>query len=64
MEIKTAFVVPKSRKAKNTFINKMDSVDEVIVEQHKGDKVFIVSLNRKDCRWINIDNDKDWEIEF
>lgn len=63
-ELPRAFVFPKSKKAKNTFINKMDSIDEVIVEQEKGDKVFIVSLNRKDCRWININHDKDWEIDL
>jgi hypothetical protein len=62
--METAFVFPKSKKAKNRFVNLMDSCDEVIVEQNKGDKVFVTSLNRKNHFWINLIQDKDWEIEF
>lgn len=62
MEI--AFVIPKSKKAKNRFANLMDSNDEVIIEQNKGEKVFVTSANRKNHFWVNLNNDKDWEIEF
>ena len=62
--METAFVIPKSKKAKNRFANMMDSVDEVIIEQNKGDKVFVTSMNHKYHFWVNLNRDTDWEIEF
>ena len=63
-ELPKAFVFPKSKKAKNRFANLMDSVDEVIIEQNHGDKVFVTSINGKNHFWVNLNHDKDWEIEF
>ena len=60
----TAFVIPKSKKAKNIFANMMENNDECIVEQHKEDKVFLASMNRKYFFWVNLNNDKDWQVEF
>jgi len=60
----TAFVIPKSKKAKNRFANMMENNDECIVEQHKEDKVFLASMNRKYFFWVNLNNDKDWQVEF
>ena len=62
--MKIAFVIPKSKKAKNRFANLMNSIDEVIVEQHMTDKVFVTSLNHKNHFWVNLNQDKDWDIEF
>jgi hypothetical protein len=62
--METAFVFPKSKKAKNRFCNVMNSIEEVIIEQNKGDKVFATSMNGKYHFWVNIHNDKDWDIEF
>ena len=62
--MKTAFVTPKSKKAKNRFANLMDSNDKVFVEQNKGDKVFVTSLNRKNHFWVNLNHDSDWEIDL
>ena len=62
--METAFVFPKSKKAKNRFANLMDSCEEVIIEQNKDNEVFVVSANRRNWFWVNIHNDKDWEIEF
>lgn len=62
--METAFVFPKSKKAKNRFCNVMDSEQEVIIEQNKGDKVFVTSKNRKYHVWINLLDDKDWDIEI
>lgn len=59
-----AFVFPKSKKAKNRFANLMDNLDEVIIEQNKGDRVFVTSKNGKNHFWVNINHDKDWIIEF
>jgi hypothetical protein len=62
--METAFVTPKSKKAKNRFANLMDSCDEVIIEQNKGNKVFVTSVNRKNHFWVNLNQDPDWEIEL
>lgn len=62
--METAFVTPKSKKAKNRFANLMDSDDKVFVEQNKGDKVFVTSLNRKNHFWVNLNHDSDWEIDL
>jgi hypothetical protein len=62
--IDLAFVTPKSKKAKNRFCNLMESESECIVEQQKGDRVFLRSLNGKNFFWVNLNNDSDWEIEF
>ena len=62
--MRTAFVAPKSKKAKNRFINTMDSVDEVIVEQMTDRNAFVTSMNRKYHFWVALTNDKDWEIDF
>jgi predicted nucleic acid-binding Zn finger protein len=42
----------------------MDHNDECIVEQHRGDKVFLTSANGRNHFWVNLSNDKDWNIEF
>jgi len=60
----TAFVTPKSSKAKNRFANLMDRNDECIIEQHRGDKVFLTSANGRNHFWVNLTSDKDWNIEF
>lgn len=60
----TAFVTPKSKKARNRFCNLMGQESECIIEQHKGDRVFLTSINGKNHFWVNLLNDSDWEIEF
>jgi hypothetical protein len=60
----TAFVIPKSKKAKNRFANLMDSNEECIIEQNKGDRVFLRSLNGKNFFWVNLNSDSDWIVEL
>ncbi len=60
----TAFVTPKSKKAHNRFANLMNRESECIVEQQKGDRVFLRSLNGKNFFWVNINSDSDWSIEL
>jgi predicted nucleic acid-binding Zn finger protein len=60
----TAFVTPKSKKAKNCFARMMNYNDECIVRQHKGNKVFLSTMNEKYSFWVNIEKDSDWIIEF
>jgi len=60
----TAFVIPKSNKARNRFANLMQSESECIVEQIKGNRVFLRSSNNRNFFWVNVHNDSDWEIEM
>ena len=60
----TAFVTPKSKKAHNRFCNLMNRNNECIVEQHRGDKVFLTSVNGKNHFWVNLTADVDWNIKF
>lgn len=60
----TAFVTPLSKKAKNRFANLMNSDPECIIEQNKGDRVFLTSNNGKNHFWVSLNGDKDWEIEL
>ena len=62
--METAFVTPKSKKARNRFCNLMNQESECIVEQHKENKVFLRSLNGKNFFWVNLFNDSDWEVEL
>jgi len=55
-------VQPKSSKAKNRFINQMDSLHAMEVEQENATQFFVVSINRKYCFWLNKENDPHWEI--
>ena len=64
METESAFVTPKSKKSHNRFCNQMDSESECVIEQNKGDRVFLRSLNGKNFFWANLNNDSDWEVEF
>ena len=60
----TAFVTPKSKKSHNRFCNLMNRNSECIVEQHKGDKVFLTSANGKNHFWVNLAADVDWNIKL
>lgn len=55
-------VQPKSSKAKNRFINQMDSLHAMEVEQENDHQFFVVSINRRYCFWLNKENDPNWEI--
>jgi predicted nucleic acid-binding Zn finger protein len=64
MLVDIAFVTPKSKKAKNRFHNTMQGQSECVVEQHKGDSVFLRSMNGKYFFWVNLHKDSDWILEF
>ena len=42
----------------------MNRNSECIVEQHKGDKVFLTSANGKNHFWVNLAADVDWNIKL
>jgi predicted nucleic acid-binding Zn finger protein len=60
----TALVTPISRKAKNRFANLMSNNAQCIIEQHKGNKVFLTSENGKNHFWVMLDKDPDWVVEL
>jgi hypothetical protein len=55
-------VQPKSSKAKNRFVNQMNSFHAMEVEQETETQFFVVSINRLYCFWLNKENDPHWEI--
>ena len=63
-KIKKKFVnvIPKSSKAKNRFVNQMDSLHAMEVEQETDTQFFVVSINRRYCFWINKEGNEHWEI--
>ena len=55
-------VAPKTNRARNRFINQMDSLHAMEVEQETDTQMFVVSINKKYCFWINRENDPHWNI--
>ncbi len=55
-------VQPKSKKAINRFKNVMDSLHAMEVEQENDTQMFVVSINRRYCFWMEKHNDPHWEI--
>ncbi len=55
-------VIPKSSKAKNRFVNQMDSLHAMEVEQENGSQLFVVSINRRYCFWIAKEGNEHWDI--
>lgn len=56
-------VTPLSSKAKNRFINIMDSFHACEVENEKDGKLFLVSLNRQYCFWIEKSGNEHWRLD-
>jgi hypothetical protein len=59
-----AFVTPKSNKAKNRFSNLMAKHPGCIIEQIKGNRVFLRSQNEQNFFWVDINNDAHWGVVF
>lgn len=64
-QVKKKFVnvTPLSSKAKNRFANIMDSFHACEVEQEKDGKLFLVSLNRKYCFWVQKNGNEHWQLQ-
>lgn len=62
--IKKRFVniIPKSSKAKNRFVNIMNSFHAMEVEQETDTMLFLVSINRMYCTWVPKIGNEHWEI--
>jgi len=55
-------VSPRTKRARNRFINQMDSLHACRVEKRKDGKVFLASINGKYFFWINENEDDHWEV--
>jgi len=55
-------VEPISAKAKNRFVNILDSLHGCHVEQEKDDMLFLASLNKKYFMWLPKDGNEHWRI--
>jgi hypothetical protein len=55
-------IQPKSKKAVNRFKNQMDSLHAMEVEQENDTQMFVVSINRRYCFWMEKINDPHWTI--
>jgi hypothetical protein len=62
--MQTATVTPLSKKAKNRLANMMENNAQCIIEQSKGNKMFLASMNKRYFFWVSLDNDPDWMIQF
>ena len=56
-------VTPLSSKAKNRFVNIMQSLHSCEVEQETDDKFFLVSINGQYCFWIQKTGNEHWKVE-
>jgi hypothetical protein len=64
MKTKKKFIniEPKSSKAKNRFVNQMDSLHAMEVEQETDEMFFLASINRKYFTWVPKKGNEHWEI--
>lgn len=64
MKTKRKFVnvTPLTSKAKNRFINQMDSLHAMEVEQETDTQLFLVSINRRCCFWVAKNGNEHWKI--
>lgn len=56
-------VTPLSSRAKNRFVNIMESFHSCEVEQEKDNLMFLVSLNKKYCFWLQKEGNEHWRID-
>jgi len=64
MKVKKKFVnvEPISSKAKNRFVNIMNSFHACEVEQEKDEMYFLASLNKKYFMWLPKKGNEHWKV--
>ena len=55
-------VQPKTSRSKNRFVNQMDSLHGMEVAQENETQMFVVSINKRYCFWLDKENDPHWNI--
>jgi hypothetical protein len=63
MKRKFVNVTPLSSQAKNRFENIMGSFHACEVEEEKDGHMFLISLNKKYCFWVQREGNDHWKIE-
>jgi len=65
MKAKKKFVnvTPLSHVARNRFITMMDSFHSCQIEKETNDKLFLVSLNKQYCFWVQRTGNEHWKVE-
>ena len=56
-------VIPQSKIAKHRFVNYMNSFHACEVEKEKDDMLFLVSLNKEYCFWVQKTGNEHWKIQ-
>jgi hypothetical protein len=56
-------VTPLSSEAKNRFTDIMQSFHACTVERENNDLMFLISLNKRYCFWIQREGNEHWRIE-
>jgi hypothetical protein len=56
-------VTPLSSKAKNRFVNIMESFHACEVEQEKDGMIFLASINKKYFFWLQQEGNEHWRID-
>ena len=55
-------VAPISQKAKNRFVNNMDSLHGCIIEQEKDNMYFLASINKRYFMWLPKNGNEHWKL--
>lgn len=65
MKAKRKFVnvTPLSPTARNRFITMMDSFHSCQIEKETNDKLFLISLNKQYCFWVQRSGNEHWKVE-
>lgn len=63
MKSKFVSVTPLTKIARSRFIHVMDSFHSCKIEKETTDKLFLISLNKQYCFWIQKKGNEHWKIE-
>jgi hypothetical protein len=55
-------IEPISNKAKDRFINMMDSLHGCYVQEENDTQVFLASINKRYLFWMQKVNDQHWKV--
>lgn len=55
---------PLSARARKILFEKLDGNSRISAHQRRGRKLFVVSESGRYCAWVDLFEDKDWEIIF
>ncbi len=62
MKTEFLYIKPKSKKAKERFVNKMDSLHSCKIDERKGGRLFLSSVSGRYLFTIPEGGDNHWEV--